>query len=187
LPSIVTFREVEKKRWQAIAVEDRPHPFPDENDVVRPDYVSDEPDVTYAAGWHVGLRIGETYTPEFSLALTDDWPETEFVFFQRADLEPENPVSYFIRMASFGAVTTTSAPGEIAPTAEDWLVTCWSKRRIRWDEPWIGAEPRSFALDQDSPVLTLRFSRADDGGDSVLPTVRLGARAPAKQGRRAAS
>lgn len=162
------FRDVIVRKFQAVPADERPRPRPVPSRTEKlPPWVLSDPTLLHVTGWHVRLRIGMTYRLRWDLALTKDWIETEFVLFQHV-ADPVGVFDHYERITSVGAFATDQWPDHITPTAESWLIGCYSKRCVGWDAPWYEMTPYKYIMKDDGRSLEFLFTRSSDSYHGIL-------------------
>lgn len=159
------FRDIVTRKFQAVPADDRPRPVPLATEELPP-YALQGPMLRHVSGWHVRLRVGTAYQLRWNLALTEDWIENEFVLFQHVSVDPAGVYDHYERIASAGALASDQWSNHIIPTAESWLIGCYSKRYIGWDAPWYEMTPHKWVMNDDGRSLELLFARLPDSTSS---------------------
>lgn len=160
-PRYPAFRDAVVRQFQPIPLEDRPQP-PTRNAARSfPFPLNPSSDIDYVDGGHVRLRSDSVYEVTHETRTDSRWPEIEVVLYQRSPA-PEVPQPVWKRTASAGAVTTPgSTTLSVVPVNEDWLITCWGKRIIGWEEPWWSFVPLACEATSEDEVC-FSFGAPDD-------------------------
>ena len=157
------FRDPQIRNWQEISSAERPQPVPDNAGGPMPPFPP-KAKIHYVAGCHFRLQADARYELESRVRRGRAWPEIEVVLYQGDPLGPD-----WKRMASIGAKTSVQGRSRIRAEAENWLLTCWGKHRIAWDEPWWPFVPVNCRLDRTGKVLLVSFDPPDKAAIRVTP------------------
>ena len=120
----------------------------------------------YVSACNIRLKALARYDLKPLIHLEQAWPEMEIVLYQCIPLVTAVD-GFWKRMASFGAVSSGKGPSHITPEGENWLITCWGKRRIGWDEPWWPFVPVDCTRDSIGTKLTASFAPSADQPGAV--------------------
>lgn len=150
------FGEIQIRPWQEIASSERPYRFPPPDRCSMPPFPPKK-GMHYASGCNIRLRPLTRYDLKPLIRPQPTWPEIEIVLYQAVGRDITVDASW-MRMASYGAVSSGKGPTQITPEGGHWLLTCWGKRRIAWDEPWWPLEPIDCTLDKTGKKLTASFA-----------------------------
>ncbi len=158
------FREVRKKRWQRIPLDQRPFPFPEG--------VGGDFDMIEC--WGMRLQTGSRYTLDIDLQTSADWEELECVFYLRAPMGTPDAGKWKRVISAGAAVALEHYPQELTATGEDWLVTCWGKRVSSGSYPWLLLWPAEQRLKpEDRRTLVLSFATERDSATAEVAYVSL--------------
>jgi hypothetical protein len=158
------FRDVRKKQWQRIPLDQRPFPFAE----------GVHGDFDIIDCWGMRLQTGSRYIMEFKLQTSPEWEELECVFYLRAPMGSPDAGTWKRVISAGAAVALEEHSEELTTTGEDWLVTCWGKRVSAGSYPWLVLWPAEQRLmGEGGRTLVVSFAAERHDAHAQIASVSL--------------